>query len=230
MFWNTIWIQDFLLSAISKTRWELFSVAQQLKMLIKACFVTQPLEQEGGCQKCCIALCNKVLINHFDQMKASPEWLNTRIYWSKYCVDRLRRTLRRKVYTGIFYQQIYRLCHHFSHQVAHTDCTAPSGKQHDPLTGVWGIPHLPGCLCRWTFFNNIDHVTIEPLYVKFVLSTKIFYREVPGFATDEACSVWCPLWLFVLLKICMTEGYTCSQSASCWWLLIQVYSYDDWVE
>ena len=67
------------------------------KMLIKACFLTQPLEQEGGCQKCWIPLCSKVFINHFDQMKASPECLNILIYWSKYCVVRLRRTLRRKV-------------------------------------------------------------------------------------------------------------------------------------
>ena len=27
----------------------------------------------------------------------------------------------------------------FFHQVANTDCSAPSGKQHEPLTGVWGI-------------------------------------------------------------------------------------------
>ena len=25
------------------------------------------------------------------------------------------------------------------HQVAHIDCSAHSGKQHEPLTGVWGI-------------------------------------------------------------------------------------------
>ena len=51
----------------------------------------------------------------------------------------MRRTLRRKVQTGIFYQQKYRLCHYILHQVALTDCNAPSGKQHEPLTGVWGI-------------------------------------------------------------------------------------------
>ena len=43
------------------------------KMPIKACFLIQPLEQEGGCQKCCISLCSKVFINHFYQMKTSPE-------------------------------------------------------------------------------------------------------------------------------------------------------------
>ena len=67
------------------------------KMLIKACFLIQPLEQEGGCQKCSISLCSKVFINHFYQKKASPECLDILIYWSKYWVDRLRRTLRRKV-------------------------------------------------------------------------------------------------------------------------------------
>ena len=67
------------------------------KMLIKACFLIQPLEQEGGCQKCCISLCSKAFINHFYQIKASPECLNILTYWSKYWVDRLRRTLRRKV-------------------------------------------------------------------------------------------------------------------------------------
>ena len=54
-------------------------------------------------------------------MKASPECLNILIYWSKYWVDRLRRTIRRKVYTGVFYQQIHRPCHHILHQVAQTN-------------------------------------------------------------------------------------------------------------
>ena len=107
-----------------------------IKMLIKACFLFQPLEQEGGCQKCCMSLCSRVFINHFYQMKASPVCLNILTYWRKYWVDRLRRTLRRKVWTVIFYQQICRLCHYILHQVAHIDCSAPSGKQHEPLTGV----------------------------------------------------------------------------------------------
>ena len=107
-----------------------------IKMLIKACFLIQPLEQEGGCQKCCMSLCSRVFINHFYQMKASPVCLNILTYWRKYWVDRLRRTLRRKVWTVIFYQQICRLCHYILHQVAHIDCSAPSGKQHEPLTGV----------------------------------------------------------------------------------------------
>ena len=109
------------------------------KMLIKARFLIQPLEQEGGCQKCCISLCSKVFINHFYQMKASTECLNILIYLSTYSVDILRRTIRRKVYTGIFYQQIYRFCHYILYQVAHIDCSAPSGEQHEPLTGVGEI-------------------------------------------------------------------------------------------
>ena len=67
------------------------------KMVLKACFLIQPLEQEGGCQKCCISLCSKVFINHFYQMKASPECLNILTYQSRYRVDRLRRTPRRKI-------------------------------------------------------------------------------------------------------------------------------------
>ena len=44
----------------------------------------------------------------------------------------------------MFYQQICRLCHYILHQVAHIDCSAPSGKQHEPLTGVCVIgPLLP---------------------------------------------------------------------------------------
>ena len=99
----------------------------------------------GRCQKCCISLCSKVFINHIHQMKASSECLNILMYWSKYWVDRLRRTLRRKVLTGIFFQQIYRLCHYILHQVAHIDCSAPSGKQHEPSTGV--------CVITWPNFD-----------------------------------------------------------------------------
>ena len=127
---------QYVTAGISKTPVRIILWCPTTKMLIKACYLIQPLEQEGGCQKCCIALCSKVFINHFYQMKASSECFNILIYWSKYWVDRLRRTIRRKVQTGIFYQQIYRLCHYILHQVDHIDCSAPSGKQHEPLTGV----------------------------------------------------------------------------------------------
>ena len=82
---------------IGKTPVRIILWCPTTKMLKKARFLIQPLEQEGGCQKCCISLCSKVFINHFYQMKASPECLSILIYWSKYWVDWLRRTPRRKV-------------------------------------------------------------------------------------------------------------------------------------
>ena len=82
---------------IGKTPVRIILWCLRTKMLIKACFLTQPLEQEGGCLKCCISLCSKVFMNHFYQMKESPECLYILIYWSTYLVDRLRKTLRRKV-------------------------------------------------------------------------------------------------------------------------------------
>ena len=56
------------------------------------------------------------------------------------------------------YQQIYRLCHYILHPVAHIDCSVPSGKQRESLTGVWGIISAAaprGCLLyfrakRWS--------------------------------------------------------------------------------
>ena len=82
---------------IGKTQVRIILWCPITKMLIKACFLVQPLEQEGVYQKCCISLCSEVFINHFYQMKASPECLNILTYCSKYWVDRLRRTIGRKV-------------------------------------------------------------------------------------------------------------------------------------
>ena len=82
---------------IGKTPVRIILWCPSTKMFIKACFLIQPVEQEGGCQKYCIYLCSKVFINHFYQIKASPGCLNILIYWTKHWVDRLRRTLRRKV-------------------------------------------------------------------------------------------------------------------------------------
>ena len=84
-------------NAIGKTPVRIILWCPIIKMFIKACFLVQPLEQEGVYQKCCISLCSKVFINHFYQMKASPECLNILTYGSKYWVDRLRRTIGRKV-------------------------------------------------------------------------------------------------------------------------------------
>ena len=37
----------------------------------------------------------------------------------------------------------------------------------------------------------IEPVTFGLLYVVFTFPTRIFYRGVPGFATDCPCGVWC---------------------------------------
>ena len=48
---------------------------------------------------------------------------------------------------------------------------------------------LPGCFRPWTFSLNIG-LNMLPL-AKFTFHTRIFYRGVPGFATDCPCGVWC---------------------------------------
>ena len=152
----------YMVFPIGKTPVRIILWCPTTKMLIKACFLIQPLEQEGGYQKCCISLCSKVFANHFCQMKASPEWLNILIYWSKYRIDRLRRTLRRKFQTGIFYQQIHRFCHYILRQVAHIDCSASSGKQHEPLTAVWGS--------KFVIYNNSKKLGYSHLINRFAIN------------------------------------------------------------
>ena len=53
------------------------------------------------------------------------------------------------------------------------------------------IPHLPGCVCPWTFYQNIGFsmVPSNPFYVTFSYSIWIFCRGVSGFATDCPCDV-----------------------------------------
>ena len=62
------------------------------------------------------------------------------------------------------------------------------------ILGIWcsTIPHLPGCFCPWTFFENIGFNTVltDP-YVTSSYSTWIFCRVVSGLATDCPCGVWC---------------------------------------
>ena len=49
------------------------------------------------------------------------------------------------------YYREYRHCHCILHQAVHIDCSAPSGKQHEPLTGVWGITHpWSQCWFSWS--------------------------------------------------------------------------------
>ena len=56
--------------------------------------------------------------------------------------------------------------------------------------------------CKWTlpwmfppldmlFEYWIEHLTFGLLYVMFRFSIRIFYRGVPGFATDCPCGNWC---------------------------------------
>ena len=49
---------------------------------------------------------------------------------------------------------------------------------------------LPGCICPWTFSLNF-RLNKFPLDSFFTFPTRIFYREVPGFAIDCPCRVWC---------------------------------------
>ena len=61
------------------------------------------------------------------------------------------------------------------------------------ILGIWcsTIPHLPGCFCPWTFFENIGFNTVWTDPFMSHLATWIFCRGVLGFATDCPCGVWC---------------------------------------
>ena len=58
------------------------------------------------------------------------------------------------------------------------------------ILGIWfsTIPHLPGCFCPWTFFENIEFNTV--LTDPFSYLTWIFCRGVSCFATDCPYGVW----------------------------------------
>ena len=54
------------------------------------------------------------------------------------------------------------------------------------------------CTTPWMFLPLdilleywIEHVAFGLVYVMFTFPTRIFYRGVPGFATDCPCGVWC---------------------------------------
>ena len=60
------------------------------------------------------------------------------------------------------------------------------------------------------FFSEYwnEHVAIKLLYTKFVFSDKVFYRGVPGFATDCPCGVcWRGLTTFLLFVRPLSFGY-----------------------
>ena len=80
---NEISIPQFYVGSIGKIPDRIILWCPTIEMLIEACFLVQPLEQEGGYQKCCISLWSELFINHFYQMKTSPESLNILIHWSK---------------------------------------------------------------------------------------------------------------------------------------------------
>ena len=73
------------------------------------------------------------------------------------------------------------------------------------LPGIWcsTIPHLPGCFCPWTFFQNIgfNMVPLDP-FMSPSYSTWIFCRGVSGFVTDCPCDIWCRVLTTCLLRVC----------------------------
>ena len=56
------------------------------------------------------------------------------------------------------------------------------------ILGIWcsTIPHLPGCFCPWTFFQNIGFNMVPSDPFMSHLAT-----QLSGFATDCPCDVWC---------------------------------------
>ena len=68
--------------------------------------------------------------------------------------------------------------------------------------------HLPA----WIFFPLdfleylIEHVSIGIFYIKCIFSIRIFYRGVPGLATDCSCGVWCRGFTTCLLYVCSRFG------------------------
>ena len=58
------------------------------------------------------------------------------------------------------------------------------------ILGMWcfTIPHLPGCFCPWTFFQNIGFNMVPSNPFMSRPATQLW---VSGFATDCLCDVWC---------------------------------------
>ena len=161
------WHREISGTAIGKTPVRIVLWCPITKMLIKACFLIEPVEQEGVYQTYCISLCSKVFINHFYRMKASPECLNILTYWSKFWVDRLRKTIRKNSNRNILSTDMSNLPLYFT-SVAHIDCSAPSGKQHEPLNGVCVIgpateaPTLQYVIGCCLFYNQALRQLCDP--------------------------------------------------------------------
>ena len=61
--------------------------------------------------------------------------------------------------------------------------------QHERERKLPGLWHSGSFICNKN--HMIEHVSFGLLYVMFTFPTTIFYRGVPGFATDCPCGVWC---------------------------------------
>ena len=69
------------------------------------------------------------------------------------------------------------------------------------ILGIWcsTIPHLLGCFCPWTFFENIGFNTVLTDPFMSHLATQLGYSA--GFATDCPCGVWCRGLTICLLHV-----------------------------
>ena len=67
-----------------------------------------------------------------------------------------------------------------------------------------GIPLFPPLYILFEYW--IEHVSFGLLYVMFTFPTRIFYRGVPGFATDCPCGVWCRWLTTCPLYVCPLFG------------------------
>ena len=76
------------------------------------------------------------------------------------------------------------------------------------------FPHLDILLDYW-----IEHLTFGLLYVMFTFPTMIFYRGVPGFATDYPRGVWWRGLTTCLLYV----GPLFWKSSLIWWLVWKFY-------
>ena len=105
------------------------------------------------------------------------------------------KTPQKKSLTGMIYQQIYQFCHYILHQVACIDCSAPGGKQHDSLTGVWGIESKLSQVQvkAWHWTKMTPYGFTRPHWVKSTLVQVItmpIYQQVVNWNNDDP-NLWC---------------------------------------
>ena len=116
-------------------------------------------------------------------------------------------TKRRYSYTTTYFLPCQSLHCRFHHWCLETRMAALK-KRKDSANRTFNrlFTHMPKCTPPWVFspldlpFQYwIDQVTFGLLHVMFRFSARIFYRVVPGFATDCPCDVWCRGWTTCLL-------------------------------